>query len=162
MAVDPKLGIYRPAVPAGDLGARVEAFSARCREHGLSVTPQRRAIMRALLASEDHPRAEDVYDAVRAEHPTISLATVHRTLETLCQIGEARKVTPLHHSARYDGNLSPHHHLVCVGCLRVLDVEAPQFDELLGSQKWLGDHEVVGGSVEIYVRCRSCRQQTSD
>jgi Fur family transcriptional regulator, peroxide stress response regulator len=139
------------------MAERIEAFSARCREHGLSVTPQRRAVMRALLASEAHPRAEDIYDAVRAEHPTISLATVHRTLETLCQIGEARKVTALHHSARYDGNVRPHHHLVCVGCRRIVDVDAPEFDHILAGHDQLGEFEVLGCSVEIHVRCGACR-----
>ena len=152
-----RLGTIPPSRREAYTAERVEAFSARCREHGLSVTPQRRAIMRVLLASEAHPRAEDVFDAVRAEHPTISLATVHRTLETLCQIGEARKVTALHHSARYDGNVRPHHHLVCVGCRRIVDVEAPEFDEILAAKKRLGEFEVLGCSVEIHVRCRACR-----
>jgi len=41
---------------------------------------------------------------------------VHRTLETLCRISEARKVTVLHGSARYDANLTPHQHVVYVVC----------------------------------------------
>lgn len=151
-------GTISPARREGDIAGRVDAFSARCREHGLSVTPQRRAIMRALLASEAHPRAEDIYESVRSEHPTISLATVHRTLETLCHIGEARKVTPLHQSARYDGNVAPHHHLVCVGCLRIVDIEASAFDDMVARYEHIGEHEVLGCSVEIHVRCRACRE----
>jgi Fur family transcriptional regulator, peroxide stress response regulator len=140
------------------LAERVEMFAERCRQHGLAVTPQRRAIMRALLSSDAHPCAEEVYEAVTAEHPTISLATVHRTLETLCQIGEARKVTPLHQSARYDGNVLAHHHLVCVGCHQIVDVEAPAFDDLLAGHRRFGEFEVLGCSVEIHVRCASCKQ----
>ncbi len=95
----------------------------RCRRGGLAVTPQRLAIIKALLDSGDHPRADAIYAAVRTLHPHISLATVHRTLETLCDIGEARKVTMLHDSARYDGNITPHHHVVCVKCRRIRDIE---------------------------------------
>ena len=62
----------------------------------------------------EHPHAEAIYLRVRKQHPHISLATIHRTLETLCEIGEARKVTLLHDSARYDGNVMPHHHVVCI------------------------------------------------
>jgi Fur family transcriptional regulator, peroxide stress response regulator len=153
-----RLGTITPESREAYVADRVEAFAARCREHGLSVTPQRRAIMRTLLASEAHPRAEEIYEAVRVEHPTISLATVHRTLETLCQIGEARKVTALHHSARYDGNVRPHHHLVCVECRRIVDVEAPEFDDILAGHQQLGEFEVLGCSVEIHVRCGSCRE----
>ena len=86
---------------------------------------------RALLATTDHPRAETIFAAVRQRHPHISLATVHRTLETLCEIGEARKVTTLHDSARYDGNLAPHHHVVCVRCRRIRDIEIPGLEHVL-------------------------------
>ena len=89
---------------------RLAEFAQRCRKAGLPVTPQRLAIIRALLGAVEHPRAEAIYFRVRKQHPHISLATIHRTLETLCEIGEARKVTMLHDRARYDGNVMPHHH----------------------------------------------------
>ncbi len=110
---------------------RMEHFADRCRQGGLAVTPQRLAIVEALLATTDHPRAETIFESVRKLHPHISLATVHRTLETLCQIGEARKVTTLHDSARYDGNLAPHHHVVCVRCRRIRDVEISGLERVI-------------------------------
>src|SRR6202795_3731746 len=75
---------------------RLSEFAERCRRGGLAGTPQRLAIIKALLGSGEHPRADAIFAEVRQEHPHISLATVHRTLETLCDIGEARKVTMLH------------------------------------------------------------------
>jgi len=98
---------------------RRDEFAARCRASGLAVTPQRLAIIDALLASTSHPCAEEIFAAVRTQHPYISLATIHRTLETFCRIGEARKVTVLHDSARYDANLTPHQHVVCIDCRAV-------------------------------------------
>ena len=86
---------------------------------------------RSAATATDHPRAERIYATVRKRHPHISLATVRRTLETLCQIGEARKVTLLHDSARYDGNLAPHHHVICVRCRRICDVEVAGFERML-------------------------------
>jgi Fur family transcriptional regulator, peroxide stress response regulator len=94
---------------------------------------------------------------VRREHPNISLATVHRTLETLCAIGEARKVTPLHDSARYDGNTAPHHHVVCVRCRKICDIEVPEFNELLHGRQTLGEFELLGCSVEVQALCEQCR-----
>ena len=55
----------------------------RCREAGLNVTPQRIAIYRALLASEDHPTPEMLYRAVSRDMPSLSLATIYKTLDTL-------------------------------------------------------------------------------
>src|SRR5260370_8133976 len=138
---------------------RLSEFAARCREGGLAVTPQRLAIIRVLLSSAEHPRADAIFAAVRAEHPTISLATVHRTLETLCAIGEARKVTMLHDSARYDGNITPHHHVVCVKCRRIRDIEIPELDRVLQGRSELGEFTVLGSSLEIHALCQKCQSQ---
>lgn len=139
--------------------SRLVEFIANCRRKKMAVTPQRIAVMRALLESGDHPRAERIYTLVRRQHPRISLATVHRTLETLCEIGEARKVTPLYESARYDGNTGPHHHVVCVRCKRVEDLEAPEFDTLLAGRRTLGEFELLGCSVEVRALCSRCRKR---
>src|SRR3984957_11228155 len=140
---------------------RLAEFSARCRSGGLAVTPQRLAIIKALLASAEHPRADAIFAKVRRQHPTISLATVHRTLETLCAIGEARKVTALHDSARYDGNLAPHHHVVCVRCRRIRDVEISGLERMIDGHAALQGFQPMGWSLEIQALCDSCRKQDS-
>ena len=141
---------------AGYAATRFAEFAARCRKGGLAVTPQRLAIIKALLTSAEHPRADTVCEIVRREHPHISLATVHRTLETLCEIGEERKVTTLHVSARYDGNLVPHHHVVCVKCRRVRDIEIPELEQVLRGRAAIGDFQLLGSSLEIQALCSEC------
>jgi Fur family peroxide stress response transcriptional regulator len=136
---------------------RLDDFAARCRAAGLAVTPQRLSIIQALLASTVHPRADEIYAEVREIHPYISLATVHRTLETLCQIGEVRKVTALHDSARYDANLAPHQHVVCVRCRRIRDIEIAGIEPLLGINPALEGYETLGWSLEIQALCDTCR-----
>jgi Fe2+ or Zn2+ uptake regulation protein len=93
---------------------------------------------------------------VRREHPHVSLATVHRTLDTLCEIGEARKVTLLHDSARYDGNVTPHHHVVCIRCRRIRDIEIPNADQILEGREAFGEFRVLGASIEILAVCEKC------
>jgi Fur family transcriptional regulator, peroxide stress response regulator len=141
---------------AGYAESRVAEFATHCRASGLAVTPQRLAIIRALLSSVEHPTADAVYAKVRREHPHISLATVHRALDTLCEIGEARKVTLLHESARYDGNVRPHHHVVCVRCRRIRDVDIPGAEQLLDGRTSIGEFRVLGTSVEILAVCEKC------
>jgi Fur family peroxide stress response transcriptional regulator len=146
---------------AGYASGRLAEFAERCRKGGLAVTPQRLAIIKALLSSAEHPRADAVYETVRREHPHISLATVHRTLETLCDIGEARKVTTLHDSARYDGNLAPHHHVVCVKCRRVRDIEIPELERVLKGRATVGDFQILGSSLEIQGLCSDCKRKNA-
>lgn len=141
---------------------RLAEFAERCRDGGLAVTPQRLAIIEALLTSTDHPRAEEIFEQVRKLHPHISLATVHRTLETMCRIGEARKVTHLHDSARYDGNLDPHHHVVCVVCRRVRDVEIAELGQVPKAEvPGLEGFKPLGWSLEIQAVCEDCQKKAS-
>src|SRR5215471_17792875 len=97
-----KMRLLDPRWRADYSARRLSEFVQRCRERRLSITPQRLAIIRALVAAENHPSAEEICAVVRRKHPHVSLATVHRILEQFCQVGKARKVTPLHGSARYD------------------------------------------------------------
>ena len=136
---------------------RLSEFDARCRERGIALTPQRLAVIQALLASESHPSADEICAAVRRTHPHVSLATVHRILEQFCEAGEARKVTLLHDLARYDGNVEPHHHVLCVRCRRVHDIEMPEVDKLLDDRTSLGEFVLLRCSLEIEALCRRCQ-----
>jgi Fur family peroxide stress response transcriptional regulator len=136
---------------------RLGEFVARCRKRGIAVTPQRLAVVQALLASENHPSTDEICAAVRRRNPHVSLATVHRILEQFCEVGEARKVTLLHDVARYDGNVEPHHHVVCVRCRRVHDIEIPEVDQLLEGRTSLGQFALLRCSVEIEALCGRCQ-----
>jgi Fur family peroxide stress response transcriptional regulator len=136
---------------------RLSEFVARSRTRGIAVTPQRLAVIGALLASENHPSTDEICAAVRRRHPHISLATVHRILEQFCEVGEARKVTLLHDVARFDGNVEPHHHVLCVRCRRLHDIEIPEVDKLLEGRTRLGQFAVLRCSLEIDALCRRCQ-----
>ncbi len=141
---------------------RLSDFVSRCRKQGIPVTPQRLAVIEALLASEKHPSSDEICTAVRRRQPHISLATVHRILEQFCEVGEARKVTRLHNVARYDGYVEPHHHVVCVECRRVHDVEIPDADKLLEGAASLGPFSLLRISVEIEALCRECQRRKAN
>jgi len=136
---------------------RLGEFVARCRERRIAITPQRLAVIEALLASENHPSGDEICAAVRRKHPHVSLATIHRILNEFCEVGEARKVTLLHDAARYDGNVEPHHHVVCVRCKRVHDIHIPNVDELLQGTPSLGQFALLRCSLEIDALCKRCQ-----
>ncbi len=69
-----------------------------------------------------HPTADDVYAAVAAQYPTISKATVYRTLNRMSEDGCALKVPVAGGADRFDDTLVPHYHVQCVACGRVDDV----------------------------------------
>lgn len=108
----------------------VSEFIDACRDKSLNVTYQRILIYKSLINSGNHPTAEDIYHVVKAEYPSISLATVYKTLETLAEHKLIAKVTPLHDLARYDGDTSQHSHLVCLNCKTVVDIRDSAYNNL--------------------------------
>ncbi|MEM9167694.1 MAG: Fur family transcriptional regulator [Planctomycetota bacterium] len=80
------------------------------RAHGVRATPQREAIYDALIHSKNHPSADELFHAVQARLPGLSLATVYNTLETLVDAGLCRKV-PAGYVTRYDADTSDHVHV---------------------------------------------------
>ena len=94
------------------------------------MTYPRLAIYKILLAYKGHPSAEDVYKEVRKDYSNISLATVYKTMEMLAEHDLISKVTPLHDIARYDCNPEFHHHLVCVQCKSIIDIDDEMFKQI--------------------------------
>ncbi len=84
---------------------------------------QREAILRILQSTDIHPTADWIYDQVRKVIPNISLGTVYRNLNLLKDEGLIKEVTIYgSSSARYDANLEPHHHFICLICNSVYDL----------------------------------------
>lgn len=101
-----------------------------CRRHGLPVTIQRRLVMEELLTRDDHPTADQVFEGLLARGHAISRTTVYRVLETFVRLGVARVVCSPGASARFDHNLEQHHHLVCLYCGRISDLDDPRLNGL--------------------------------
>jgi len=101
----------------------VDLLTARFRDRGLRVTPQRQAIFRLLHGNDSHPTVESLYESARTEMPTISRKTVYQTVHDLESMGEVSLLDLGTGSVRVDPNVEdPHHHLICVRCGKVRDV----------------------------------------
>jgi len=98
---------------------------------GLKVTPQRVAVMKAFSGYHEHPTAEKIIELVRVNHPSISNATVYKTLETLVAKGVLRKVKTDRGIMRYDPIVEDHHHLYCAESDRIEDYFDDDLDNIL-------------------------------
>jgi len=113
-----------------ELDEKTRQFTSQCREAGMKVTPQRIAIYRELLKTDEHPSAEMLYEKVKKTFPSISFDTVNRTLLTLNEIGAAFTVEGSGGARRYDGGLNEHQHFKCVKCKRIIDFHHKPFDNM--------------------------------
>jgi Fur family peroxide stress response transcriptional regulator len=141
---------------------RIEALHRLCRERGLVLTPQRRAILRAVVELDDHPSADRVHAALRSRRLRVSRATVFRTLESLARKGVLRKASHAGGSVRYDGRPERHHHLVCVRCDRIVDFVDVDLDAVSFPDTRRLGFQVLDLQVELRGICRHCRKQEDE
>jgi Fur family peroxide stress response transcriptional regulator len=148
------------ATRTGEHDRKLEAFADLCRREGVPLTVQRRTILAALLARHDHPTAEHIFDDVRARIPGVSRTTVYRVLDTLVKLGVARKAAHAGAQVRFDPNTDRHHHLVCIHCGKVADLDD---DRALGALA-MPDTKRFGFTVDDYSiqfngSCAECRRK---
>ena len=132
-----------------------------CRRHGLAVTHQRAVIYKSLMSAPGHPSPEEVYAVVRKQIPSISLATVYKTLHTFVESGVLREVSLHHGSLRVDPVTEPHHHLVCTKCKAIFDLaeDALEAPHIVG--RIPKGFRVQGISVELHGLCEKCSKSAS-
>lgn len=130
---------------------------AMLREHGLQVTAQRLAVLRA-VTDLPHGTADALAEAVRTDIGSISRQAVYDTLGTLVEKGVLRRIQPAGSPARYEDRVDDnHHHLVCRECGRTVDVECS-----VGHAPCLtasDDHgyEIEEAEVIYWGRCADCQ-----
>lgn len=100
-------------------------------EGGLKVTPQRMAVLEAILYLDNHPTAVQIVDFVRSKQPNIAVGTIYNALETFV---EKKVITAAHSdrdSVRYDAVTDPHHHMYCKESEEIEDYYDEDLDRLL-------------------------------
>lgn len=138
---------------------KMEAFTAACRERGISVTAQRLAIFNELSSTDSHPNAEEMYGHLRKNFPAMSLATVYKTLDTLERHHFVTKTRATGEKARYDANTKPHHHLICRSCGRIQDLYDSRLDKHFRLKRPVANFEVTDYRVDFQGICGDCRGQ---
>ena len=127
------------------------------RSEGFKVTPQRIAIYQALTGHHNHPTAELIYQSLRAEHPSMSLATVYKTVEILRQIGLVQFLNAGEDSFRYDARVDAHSHVQCTECKRVDDIEIEE-TSLLKNIDASTEYKLTKHQFYFYGICPGCQQ----
>ncbi len=122
----------------------------RCVEAGLKMTGQRRAILKVLGQSEDHPSVEDVYERAKKLDESISIATVYRTLGLLDELDLVIRHEFQEGYSRYEVNWDHHHHLVDLDTGKVIEFQNDELEKLkIKIAKDLG-YELVDHRLELY------------
>ncbi len=152
---------------------RLDALVRTLRERGHRLTPQRVAILAALVRDASHPTADELHRRILPDFPTTSLATVYKTLALLKEHGEVLELATdglggkAGPGCRFDGRRPrPHPHFVCTRCGKISDPDdSPENAQAEGQLTALVDrlarrsgHMVDSVRLDLFGLCQDCRQ----
>lgn len=118
---------------------------------------QRELIYKTVCEKISHPTADDVYNLLKPEHPELSLATVYRNLNQLVTNGNLAYVAIPNSPGRYDSTTEKHHHMACVVCHNIFDIDEhiiPNINQIVSDHT---EHEIRSNTIMFYGTCSKCK-----
>jgi Fur family transcriptional regulator, peroxide stress response regulator len=112
---------------------KVNEIRNKLKEKGLKVTPQRIAILEAIIKLNNHPTAENIIDHIRKNHPNVATATVYKVLDALIENKLIYKVKTDKDIMRYESIVEKHHHLYSAESDRIEDYFDSELNELISN-----------------------------
>jgi Fur family transcriptional regulator, peroxide stress response regulator len=142
---------------------RLEAIIRGLRDGGHRITPQRLAILRAMVVEASHPSVEEVHRRIQREFPTTSLATVYKTVSLLKAAGEILELGFGDLGSRYDAlRPYPHPHVICTRCGAIRDPEDLGIQPLVERMAQETGYAILTHRFDLFGLCPSCQKQTRE
>ena len=140
----------------------LELLTTELQRSGMRLTPQRVAICQLLTATDEHPTAAMIFDSLKPQFPSLSLATVYKNIHVFLDAGLLREVSPFHGTLRLEGTLEDHHHLVCTRCKTIVDLESEDLTPVQLRRSPPPGFEVLRYSVEFQGLCAACAAKVKE
>src|ERR1041384_1678615 len=123
-----------------------------------NLTRQREAVLQVIRSREDHPTANEIFQAARQNLPTISYAPVYNSLRFLKEAGLVHEIKFGDGASRYDRETGRHDHAICSECGKLVDFDLPEAAELM--QAAARKSKFQAASVHLTLRgvCPDCRE----
>lgn len=129
------------------------------KERDYRLTPQRLELVRMIATSDGHPNASQLFKKIKLVFPTISQATVYKTLAIFKDIGQVFEID-LHGDSHYDGKRpNPHPHLVCLDCNRIIDGEVVLDEDSVRRVVRISGFMVLRQHITLYGLCPECQAE---
>jgi Fur family transcriptional regulator, peroxide stress response regulator len=140
---------------------RFDELIAALKEHNFRLTPQRVELVRLIASGEGHPSAGQLYARIKRQFPTMSHATVYKTLAILKEMGQVLEID-LRDDSHYDGNRpEPHPHLICVNCNKIIDGEADFDPSAIQKLEKDSGYKILRSQISFYGLCPDCKKESA-
>jgi len=120
------------------------------------LTPQRRAILEAIQASDQHPTAAQIYVQVKASHPRVAFGTVYKALDLLSRTGQILQLEFGDGASRYDRRTDSHDHAICTACGRLVDLDIQLPAEMDRRASRASGFRIRQHSTQFFGLCPEC------
>lgn len=124
----------------------------------MNYSKQRETILNTLKENVVHPTAEYLYDVLKRENSSISLATLYRNLNQLAENGIIKKIDGLESSSHYDHNTHEHYHFICDKCKKVYDISADVAPDLVKKAQDETGFTINGSDIVFHGICKDCNK----
>ena len=131
---------------------KLEDLEKACAKAGLKMTDQRKTILRILSEAEDHPSIEELHERVKKADPSVSMATMYRTMNTLAELDLVMKHEFKETFARFELNTDHHHHLIDVDTGDVIEFTNAELEAIKEKIAESLGYELVDHTLELYGR----------
>lgn len=139
---------------------RFNEMVQKLKDRGCRLTPQRLAVLRILSRSKEHPGVGDIFERVKVRFPSTSLATIYKTVSLLKEMGEIIELGWVGDRHRYDGaRTSPHPHLICIQCNKILDADLPGLKDLSKQLSRRTGYRVIAHRIDFLGICPDCQRR---
>jgi Fur family peroxide stress response transcriptional regulator len=143
-----------------DPEVRFNELIAALKERDFRLTPQRVELVRLIASSQEHPSASQLYEEIRHRFPTMSPATVYKTLALLKDMDQVLEID-LWDDRHYDGNRpGPHPHLVCTECGKILDGDLALDPSAIRKLENVSGYRILRPQFTFYGLCPRCRRSS--
>jgi Fur family peroxide stress response transcriptional regulator len=143
-----------------DPDLRFHQLIAALKARNFRLTPQRVELVRLIAASEGHPSASQLYTIIKRQFPTMSQATVYKTLALLKEMNQVFEID-LHGDSHYDGNRpQPHPHLICMKCNMIIDGEVSLDQASLRNLEQATGYKILRPQISLYGLCPDCKEES--
>jgi Fur family peroxide stress response transcriptional regulator len=136
---------------------RYTEMIALLKERAFRLTPQRMELVRLIAVSDGHPSAAQLYAKIQEKFPTMSHATVYKTLALLKEMNQVLEID-LRDDSHYDGNRpDAHPHLICTKCSRIVDGELKIDSALIRKLEQASGYQIIHTQITFFGLCPDCR-----
>lgn len=135
---------------------KIDEFIEILHQNGFKATAHRIEILNILTQTKTHPTAEDMYQKVKEKFPTISPATVYKTIQVLKNARKIQELAFYDSKTRFEANMEPHINLICTKCGKIEDLMDSKIKKFVDQLSNKISVNLEGQRIDFYTTCREC------